>query len=56
VDLRPGVVDRYPNKMYSMSTPGVIYKNLIITGAQLQEEPTKGPAGEIRAWTCGRGN
>ena len=50
VDLRPGVADHFPNKMYSMSTPGVIYKDLIITGAQLQEEPAKGPSGDIRAW------
>jgi quinoprotein glucose dehydrogenase len=27
-----------------------IYKNLVITGAQLQEEPAKGPAGDVRAW------
>ena len=50
VDLRPGVSDHFPNGRYSMSTPGAIYKNLIITGAQLQEEPAKGPSGDVRAW------
>jgi glucose dehydrogenase len=50
VDLRAGVADHFPNGRYSMSTPGAIYKNLIITGAQLQEEPAKGPAGDVRAW------
>src|ERR1700730_4758970 len=50
VDLRAGVADHFPNGRYSMSTPGAIYKNLIITGAQLQEEPAKGPSGDVRAW------
>jgi len=50
VDLRPGVADHFPNGRYSMSTPPAIYKNLAITGAQLQEEPAKGPAGDVRAW------
>ncbi len=50
IDLRPGVADHFPNSRYSMSTPGAIYKNLIITGAQLQEQPAKGPLGDVRAW------
>jgi len=50
VDLRAGVADHFPNGRYSMSTPPAIYKNLVITGAQLQEEPAKGPAGDVRAW------
>ncbi len=50
VDLKPGVADHFPNGRYSMSTPGAIYKNLVITGAQLQEEPAKGPSGDVRAW------
>jgi glucose dehydrogenase len=50
VDLRPGVADHFPNNSYSMSTPGAIYKNLILTGAQLQEQPAKGPSGDVRAW------
>jgi glucose dehydrogenase len=50
VDLRPGVADHFPNGHYSMSTPPAIYKNLVITGAQVQEEPAKGPAGDVRAW------
>jgi len=33
-----------------MSSPPAIYKNLVFTGAQLQEEPAKGPSGDVRAW------
>ena len=44
VDLRPGVADKFPNAPYHISTPGVIYKNLIITGAQGKEDDPDGPA------------
>jgi quinoprotein glucose dehydrogenase len=50
VNLRAGVADNFPRGHYGMSTPGAIYKNLIFTGAQLQEEPGKGPSGDVRAW------
>jgi glucose dehydrogenase len=50
LDLRPGVVDKFPDAPYHMSSPGVIYRNLIITGAQGQEENPDGPAMDIRAW------
>ena len=50
LDLRPGVADKFPNMPYHMSSPGVIFKNLIITGAQGQEENPDGPAMDVRAW------
>jgi glucose dehydrogenase len=50
VDLREGVADRFPTAPYHMSSPGLIYKNLIITGAQGQEENPDGPAMDVRAW------
>ena len=50
VNLKPGVSDKFPRGRYGMSSPAAIYKNLIFTGAQLQEEPADGPSGDIRAW------
>lgn len=50
VDLRPGVSDKFPDAPYHISTPGVIYKNLIITGAQGKEDDPDGPAMDVRAW------
>src|SRR5882724_936359 len=50
VNLKSGISDNFPRGRYGMSSPGVVYKNLIFTGAQLQEEPAKGPSGDIRAW------
>jgi quinoprotein glucose dehydrogenase len=34
----------------ALSTPPIVYKNLAITGGMTQENPPKGPAGDVRAW------
>lgn len=33
-----------------LSSPPVVYKNLVITGGTTQEVPALGPAGDVRAW------
>lgn len=50
VDLRAGVADKFPNAPYHQATPGAVYRNLIITGAQGKEDDPKGPSMDIRAW------
>jgi glucose dehydrogenase len=50
LDLRPGVADKFPTAAYHMASPGVIYRNLIITGAQGKEDDPDGPAMDVRAW------
>ncbi len=50
INLRVGVADKFPRARYGPSSPPAIYKNLVFTGAQLQEEPADGPSGDIRAW------
>jgi quinoprotein glucose dehydrogenase len=34
----------------SLSSPPIMYRNLVITGGRTQENPPKGPAGDVRAW------
>ncbi len=34
----------------SLSSPPIVYKNLVITGGTTQENPPLGPAGDVRAW------
>lgn len=50
VNLRAGVTEKFPNAVYHMGSPGTIYKNLIITGAQGQEDNPDGAAMDVRAW------
>jgi quinoprotein glucose dehydrogenase len=33
-----------------LSSPPTMYRNLIITGSRNQENPPRGPAGDVRAW------
>lgn len=33
-----------------MTSPPLVYKNLVITGGTTQENPPLGPAGDVRAW------
>jgi len=50
LDLRAGVTEKFPNAAYHMASPGVIYRSLIITGAQGKEDDPDGPAMDVRAW------
>jgi glucose dehydrogenase len=50
LDLRIGVTEKFPRAPYHMSSPGLIYRNLIITGAQGKEDDADGPAMDVRAW------
>jgi quinoprotein glucose dehydrogenase len=50
LDLRPGVVGKFTNAPYHVASPGAIYGNVIITGAQGQEDDPDGPAMDVRAW------
>ena len=34
----------------AMTSPPIVYKNLVITGGTTQENPPLGPAGNVRAW------
>ncbi len=38
-----------------LSSPPLVYRNLIITGGRTQENPPKGPAGDVRAWNIHTG-
>ena len=50
IDLRVGVADNWPKGAYSSTSPPAIYKDLLITGSAVQEIPSKGPSGDVRAF------
>jgi quinoprotein glucose dehydrogenase len=46
----PEIMNGLPNAYYGYSSPPDIYKNLAIIGSRVQEAPSKGAAGDVRAW------
>ena len=50
VDLKPGVSNGFTDRRIAITSPVGIYRNVIITGAVLQESPGTGPSGDTRGW------
>ena len=46
----PEIMNGLPKAYYGYSSPPNIYKNLAIIGSRVQEAPSKGAAGDVRAW------
>src|ERR1700760_629015 len=46
----PEIMNGLPNAYYGYSSPAVIFKNLAIIGSRVQESPSKGASGDVRAW------
>jgi quinoprotein glucose dehydrogenase len=51
----PEVLQGYQGRN-GLSSPPLMYRNLIITGGQTQENPSRGPAGDVRAWDIHTGS
>jgi quinate dehydrogenase (quinone) len=54
IDLREGIV-KYPKREYDVTSPPAIYKDLIILGSEVQEHPSKGNSGAVRAFNVHTG-
>lgn len=50
VDMKPGVANGLENIRFSLSSPPQVYKDVVITGAVVQESPSTGPSGDTRGW------
>jgi glucose dehydrogenase len=55
VNLKAGATDKFPTAWYAITSPPAIYKNLAFVGPELQEGPSTGPAGSIRAFDLRNG-
>ena len=50
----PEIMQGLPGRN-ALTSPPTVYKNLVITGGTTQENPPKGPAGDVRAWNMNTG-
>jgi quinoprotein glucose dehydrogenase len=51
VELKtPEVMNGSSSAPLGMSSPPIVYRDLVITGSRVQEMPTLGAAGDVRAW------
>ncbi len=55
VEMRTPEVMNGSKTPYGLSSPPAIYRNLIITGSRVQEMPTQGASGDVRAWDATTG-
>ncbi len=55
VDMKPGALNGLANSSFGLSSPPIVYKNVVITGAHVQEGPSVGSAGDTRAWDAHTG-
>ena len=55
INLRKGVGDKFPKLQYDLTSPPVIYKDLIIVGSEVQEYPSIGNNGAVRAFNVHTG-
>lgn len=54
LDLKPGA-DVRPGEDYAVTSPPVLYRNLVIVGALAPEGTPRGPAGDVRAFDAHTG-
>jgi quinoprotein glucose dehydrogenase len=50
VNMKAGIDNGFISGNFSLSSPPKVVKNLLITGARVQESPSLGFAGDTRAW------
>lgn len=50
INLKADMQNGFPNSPFGLSSPPIIYKNVVITGAHVQESPALGSSGDTRAW------
>ena len=55
VDLRQGLTGFSPETEYAVTSPPAIYRDLVITGTEVPEYPSKGPSGMVRAFNIRSG-
>ncbi len=51
----PEIMNGQEVRQYGMTSPPIVWKDLVITGAAVQEFPPRGAAGDVRTWDARTG-
>ena len=55
IDMKtPEILNGLTTRQYGMTSPPIVWRNLVITGSAVQEFPPRGAAGDVRADGAGR--
>jgi glucose dehydrogenase len=55
VDMKHGIDNGFTTGDFSLSSPPIVYKDVVITGARVQETPSLGFSGDTRGWDAHSG-
>ena len=55
VDLKEGVAEASPDRLYSLTSPPAIYKDLVICGSATSDGEPRAPLGDVRAFDAHTG-
>src|SRR4029453_18436046 len=55
IDFRAGIADKFPNRVCGITSPPVVFEDLVITGSIVADGEPRGPAGDVRAFDARTG-
>ena len=55
IDLRAGAAEKFPTKSCGMTSPPLVYKDVVIAGSMVSDGEPRGPSGDVRAYDARTG-
>ncbi len=55
IDFRAGVAEKFPNRVCGLTSPPVVFQNLVIAGSIVADSEPRGPSGDVRAFDARTG-
>jgi len=55
IDLKRGFTEKFPNRLYGLTSPPLVYKDLVIAGSVVPDATPQGPSGDVRAFDARTG-
>ena len=55
INLRAGAAEKFPTKSCGMTSPPLVYKDVVIAGSMVSDGEPRGPSGDVRAYDARTG-